>query len=397
MSKTNKKRLPVFTVKHPNGTTVYQVDKGWVNGKRERRNYKTREDAMLAAESGYQERQNDGLAVFGLSQDVKMDAAKAHVILAPFRISLFEAASYYKKHVLAYKSAPTVREIIDRMIAEKETKNRSDATIGDLKSRLQNTFAEDFGDRSFHEIAKDEIEEWLNDEEWTPRSRINYHTKISQLYNYAIKNQWVDENVTKRIDRPSVVDSDPEIFTVEQAEKLLQKAGDFGLLPYVALGLFAGLRSTELMKLKGEWVVAEEKSIIVPAEIAKKRTRRVVNMQDALLAWLQPCLPLRGNIVSASEFRSNMALLRAAAGIEKWPKNGLRHSFASYHLATFENELLTAKEMGHRDSNIVHKNYKQLILKSQAAKFWALFPQRRADAFGWRLNWLNFCGRDFWL
>jgi len=83
---------------------------------------------------------------------------------------------------------------------------------------------------------------------------------------------------------------------------------------------------------------------------------------------------LRGNIVSASEFRSNMDLLRAAAGIEKWPKNGLRHSFASYHLATHENELLTAKEMGHRDSNIVHKNYKQLILKSQAARFWALRP-----------------------
>jgi integrase len=314
------------------------------------------------------------LAVFGLSQDVKMDAAKAHAILAPYNVSLWDAASYYKKHVLAYKSAPTVRDIIEKMIAEKKLKNRSDATVRDLKSRLENTFAEDFGDRRLHEITKEEVEEWLNDEEWTPRSRINYHTKISQLYNYARKNQWADENVTKRIDRPSAVDSDPEIFTVEQAEMLLQKADDFGLLPYVALGLFAGLRSTELMKLKGEWILAEEKSIIVPAEIAKKRSRRVVKMEDALLAWLQPCLPLRGNIVSASEFRSNMDLLRAAAGIEKWPKNGLRHSFASYHLAAFENEIQTAKEMGHRDSNIVHKNYKQLILKSQATKFWALRP-----------------------
>src|SRR5580704_2792046 len=305
MSKTKKiKRLPIYKLKGG----AYQVDKGWVNGRRERRNYKTRDETLLAAENGYQQRQNDGLAVFGLSQDVKMDAAKAHEILAPYKISLFEAASYYKKHVLAYQSAPKVREIIDRMIAEKETKNRSDKTIHDLKSRLQNSFAEDFGDRLLIEITKDEIEEWLTDEEWTPRSRINYHTKISQLYNYAIKNQWVDANVTERIDRPSVVDSDPEIFTVEQAESLLLNANDFGLLPYVALGLFAGLRSTELMKLKGEWIVPQEKSIIVPAEIAKKRTRRVVNMQDALLAWLKPCLPLRGNIVSTSQFRANMDL-----------------------------------------------------------------------------------------
>lgn len=359
---------------------AYSVDKGWVNGKRERRRHKTLEAAILAAEQGFLERQNQGLAVFGLSEDVKRDAASAHAILATFGVSLFEAADYYKTHVLAYRSAPRVKEIVDRMIAEKRAKNRSTPTVRDLESRLANTFVAEFGERLLSEIAKEEIEEWLNDEEWEPRTRINYHTKVSQLFNYAHRNGWVDENTTKRIDRPTVIDSDPGILTVEQAEKLLLHANHFGLLPYVAIGLFAGLRSTELMKLQGCNVIVEEKAVVVPAEIAKKRTRRVVNMQDALVAWLQPCLPLRGSIVVASEFRASMDKLRAVAGIAEWPKNGLRHSFASYHLAMFENELLTAKEMGHRDSNIVHNHYKQLILKSQASRFWALRPPPQEPA-----------------
>lgn len=372
--KNRQKQLRIYEVRKKGVVVAFQVDKGFVQGKRERRNYKTFEEATVAAQQGYLERQNQGLAVFGLSEDVKRDAAKAHEILAPFGVSLFEAANHYAKHVLAFRSAPLVKDIIDRLIAEKRSMKRSEKTVRDLESRLVNTFAAEFGERRLSEIAKQEIEEWLNDEEWEPRTRINYHTKVSQLFNFALRNGWVNANTTEQIDRPSVIDSDPGILTVEQAEKLLLHANDFGLLPYVAIGLFAGLRSTELMKLKAENVIIEGKSVVVPASIAKKRSRRVVNMQDALVAWLQTCLPLKGNIVVASQFRASMDKLRAVAGIEKWPKNGLRHSFASYHLAMFENELLTAKEMGHRDANIVHNHYKQLVFKTEAAKFWNLRP-----------------------
>ena len=38
--------------------------------------------------------------------------------------------------------------------------------------------------------------------------------------------------------------------------------------------------------------------------------------------------------------------LRTAAGIEQWPHNGLRHTFASYHLATFGDALKTARVRG---------------------------------------------------
>jgi len=378
MSKKRIPRLPIY--KTPAGT--FMVDKGYNNGRRERPIYKTEDEAKNAAEQFVLERQNEGLAVFSLPQDVKMDAHKAHEILAPFKVSILEAASYYKNHVLAYRNAPKVKDIIDKMIAEKKINNRRDRTIGDLTSRLKITFGEDFGERQLHEIAKEEIEEWLHDEEWSPRSRINYHIKISQLYNFAKKKQWVNDNLTEYIDRPTPDDTKPEIFTVEQAENLLLNANDFGLLPYIALGLYAGLRTTELMKMKWEWINFAEKIVSVPREIAKKRKNRFIKMEDALINWLKLSMPLNlnGNIVSASNFRLNMNSLRAAAKIDKWPHNGLRHSFASYHLAEFENESTTARLMGHRDSEILHEHYKQLVLKSVAAKFWALRPKDELNA-----------------
>jgi len=31
--------------------------------------------------------------------------------------------------------------------------------------------------------------------------------------------------------------------------------------------------------------------------------------------------------------------------------------------------------MGHRDSNVIHNHYKQLIMKAEAEKFWKLTPE----------------------
>ena len=37
-------------------------------------------------------------------------------------------------------------------------------------------------------------------------------TKLSQLFNYALKRGWVDTNLVERIDRPEVEDKEPGIF-----------------------------------------------------------------------------------------------------------------------------------------------------------------------------------------
>jgi integrase len=65
---------------------------------------------------------------------------------------------------------------------------------------------------------------------------------------------------------------------------------------------------------------------------------------------------------------------REAAGIEQWPQNALRHGFASYHLAQFNNAALLALELGHTNSNLVFQHYRQLVRPKQAERYWKIAP-----------------------
>jgi integrase len=62
---------------------------------------------------------------------------------------------------------------------------------------------------------------------------------------------------------------------------------NLAMVPYFALGAFAGLRagSDELSKLRWSDVHFDEKTIVVPAAIAKT-DKRFIPLVDSLNAWL---------------------------------------------------------------------------------------------------------------
>lgn len=412
-SKARQQSWPhVYTRTYPSGQVAYVVDLGLIDDRRERQAFKTKEEADTFAEQARIKKQNEGLAAFNIPNALRSDALRASEIVSPIGlsihqvavefvkarqflgsssasisqvareyaaaqnvigphgVSLSEVVQYYDNHVLKYRNAPVISKIVEQMLREAESNNRRDRTVGDIRHRLNN-FATDFGDRRLTDLAVQEVKEWVADDDWAPQTRINYLTKISQLFNYGIKHGWAEVNLAARIDRPDVEDGEPLIFTVEQAKKLLDESINFGLRPYIGIGLFAGLRSAELLRLKGDAIKTDEKVIIVGADVAKKRSRRVVEMCEALLAWLKPVLPMKGPVVDASKFRENMDALKKACGIDEWPHNALRHSFGSYHLAFHGDQVKTAAQMGHRDSAVVHNHYKALVLKSEAEKYWA--------------------------
>lgn len=373
--KTRKKRQwpNIYSRRHRSGEIGFVVDVGLVNGKRERHSFTTKEDAESFAALKRTERLNEGTAALGLSQSARMDASKALAILAPHDVTLLQAAEYYSKHVLAYRNAPLIPEVVDRLITDAEKNDRRDRTVEELRSRLT-TFADDFKTRRLSEVTVEDIEAWLDEEDWSPRTRINYLTKISQLFNYGLRHRWVDANIVERIERPTAEDKEPGILSLEQAASLLQHADRYGLLPYVAIGLFAGLRSAELARLDWSAINLTDNSIVVGAQIAKKRSRRVVEIAPNLQAWLAGVTARQGSLINAPAFRENLENLRQAAGIAEWPHNALRHSFASYHLAAFGDALKTATLLGHKDPGVVHNHYKALVVKATALKFWELRP-----------------------
>lgn len=94
-----------------------------------------------------------------------------------------------------------------------------------------------------------------------------------------------------RIEMPMLEDEEPEIFTVDEATALLNAAArmpDSHLVPMLGIGLFAGLRTSELKSLDWSEIDFERRVILVTGKKAKTRHRRHVKISDNLSAWLTP-------------------------------------------------------------------------------------------------------------
>jgi integrase len=369
---------PIYKRTHRSGQVGYLVDLGHVTGQRIRKTFSTKADAETFAEQARVAHKNEGVAAFSLPQEARVSAAKCLGKLAPYNATLEEAVDYYVKHVLRYRNAPTVAEIGVQMLNDAKSAGRRERTIRDLQTRMRQ-FSAAFGNRRLGTITLPELQAWLNNPVWSPRTRINYAVKVSQLYNFAIKHNWADANLAEKVSRPTPEDKEPGILTVKQVSAMLEHAPEFHLLPYVALGLFAGLRSAEIQRLDWSAVKLSERSIIIGAEVAKKHSRRVVEINNTLAAWLAPYVKERGPVVSLDHLRERFEALRKKASITEWPDNALRHSFGSYHLAAHGDAVKTAAQMGHRDTGVLHNHYKALVTKTDAERFWALRPAEGAE------------------
>jgi integrase len=371
---------PIHRLKYDSGKVGFQVA-CQVNGKRIREMFPTKGEAETRAQEIRTQVENEGRAAFSLAVDIRAEAAKCVEKLNPHAATITEAVDHYLEHVLKYRTAPTVAEIIQKLLADAQANRRRERTIKDLNSRLS-AFAKTYATRRIAEITREELKDWLNDPTLSARSRINYAVKLSQLWNYAIANGWAENNVPASIPRPNAEDGEPDIFTVEQCARLLEHAAEYDLLPYVALGLFAGLRSAEINRLDWSNVKLAERSIIVGAAVAKKRSRRVVEINDTLAAWLPSCAKSKGAVVPLDSNRTLYARLKrlaTAAGLEQWPDNGLRHSCASYSLALTGDAVRVAYQLGN-SADMVHRHYKALVTKADAERFFALRPDTAAAA-----------------
>ena len=103
---------------------------------------------------------------------------------------------------------------------------------------------------------------------------------------------------------------------------------------------------------------------------SKTRKRRLVDISDNLATWLLPYREAVG-LVAPNWFRGRLEKLREKAGMSTWPKNEMRHSFVSYHMAHRQNPNMTALQAGH-DVDVSFSNYRNLVKPKEAAKYWAL-------------------------
>jgi integrase len=371
-------QLRIVEYRH-SATAKYVIEGVRVNGKRKRLFFRTEAKAEKELARLKIKQRKEGQNALSLSDSLRIMALECAEKLKPFGKSIEDATKYYLKFLRDAERSVSVSALIDQYLATQDRLKRSQTHISDLRQRL-GRFKEDFGERPIRTIATNELEKWLHALELSAQSINNFRSRLASLFAYADKRGYVEKNPVSAIDKVKLVDEAPKIFTPEQLQNLLEKAPT-DLLPTIALGGFAGLRTAEILRLEWQDIDLKRNFINVAATKSKTAKRRLIPIAPNLAEWLRPYAHLKGRIYPYSHrwYHFNIDGLRKATELSEWPNNGLRHSFASYHLARHQNAPQLALEMGHTTPRMIFDNYREVVTPEEAERYWSIRPKLEAD------------------
>jgi len=316
-----------------------------------------------------------GSEAMDLPQHEISDFIRARKLLAEYGKAINDAVAFYVDHLVRVRRCRvTVAQLAHEVIEAKRSDGMSVAYIADLRKRLGH-FCCDFGDRPITTITIEELDDWLRRLPLSPKSRTNYRANVGVLFSYAKKRRMIGENPIEFTVRPRLADNPPEIFSVSELRALLEAAQRVGpdVLPMLAIGAFAGLRDAEIKRLDWDEIDHGRGFVEVKAAKAKSARRRIVPIQPNLAAWLAPYTAEKGMAVPMNA-RKKVDAVRKVAGLQRWPNNGLRHSFASYRLAAIHDAPRVASELGHTSPQMLYNTYRELVLPEEAERYWHIEP-----------------------
>jgi len=363
----------VSKYKHGSETSKYVVEGLRIAGKRVRKFFPTQRKAKAYLRKTLAQLRREGEDGLALPMQLRQEAARSAEKLRPYGKTLTDAVNHYLRHLASVQRSATVEELVEKYIVAKTAQGRSPLHLADLRTRL-GRFAATFGKRLIAEITIQDVEGWLEGIPLSAQSVNHHRDKVSSLFEYAVARGYAAENPVAKIEKRKVVRGRPAVLSTDQLRKLLN-AAPADVVPFLAIGGFAGLRTSEIFALEWRNVDLGRRIIIIDADKTKTSRRRIVKISDNLAMWLAPYVRKEGKVLSFEDSKLYLQLrkLLPAAGMTEWPDNALRHSFCSYHLAKWQNANETAEQSGH-DVKVLRTHYRELVLPADAETYWQIAP-----------------------
>ena len=254
-------------------------------------------------------------------------------------------------------------------IKSMELMGRNSSYIGHVRRALADLEAE-FGNRLVREFTTDELLTYLFGLPYNPITIKNKRTYYQGAFGWWEKQGWLTDNPMKRVESPQIQDKEPEILTVAETRALFRanEKVDPEICGLLALGAFAGMRTSAIARIDYNEIDFKQRGILTPAEKTKKKRRQwIEDLPDNLWAWLKQtpaaafsmthrqmlhrraqAMKRAGLLIEADDIAQENAK-RDRKGEELLnlkpkcpPKNALRHSFVTYHVALHRNPGKTA-------------------------------------------------------
>ena len=359
-----------------------------VCGRRHRIRRPTKEETLAAAREYVAENQTHGTELASLS-------TVERAFIVRMRNNGLTMARIEK--ALEDTSVPKRTSLLDAFNAYLKTQEGNCyGHVTSLKSCF-NLFSKAYPNRSVESITAGDIATYMLAHKSNERA---IYRRLRAFFRWASMMDLVIKNPIERVQRPGGDTSEREIFTCDQMQALLNAAAENApVLRFLVFGGFFGLRTAEIQRLQCSDVDLRRGEVFVRNMKTKARgmRERYVSGTPTALAWLAILhLPATGPVIEMNE--SNLRLNRDAViakangddvkaarkpgakaksregKLIQWPFNVLRRSFASYHLAAFENPNLTATLMGHTTADTTFAKYRAVRRKEDGEAWFALLP-----------------------
>ncbi len=384
VAKSKRSWPRIKEVTHKNGSKAWMVD-ARINGKGERFFFKSKAEAETKGQQLRIKRKNEGIQGVDIPDRLRVEALEWNEKLTEVGASITEAARFFLAHARPVGGKRNCAEVLEELIEAKGKAGRRDSYLKALRWSL-GVFNRSFGIRHINEVTEQDVSEWLDSKHFSLANRKAYLRDVNILFNFAVKKRYCGTNPVALIEKPILEEKEIEVFTVEQVAALLN-AAEMGLepdiLPSLAIALFASLRpKQELTQLDWADINLCSRILTVRGRTAKDRRMRHITISENLHDWLLPYKKSTG-LVMPFAFRGHlerMKKLRESAGIKHWPRDVMRHCFASYHLAYHKDVSLTQDQLGHGSkSTVLWTNYRALVQPSDAARYWQIMPGAEAE------------------
>lgn len=209
-----------------------------------------------------------------------------------------------------------------------------------------------------------------------PVSKNGIRRNIMTMFSFAKKQGYLHpdrKTAAEQSDSFKVPDKEIAIFTPEEMERILL-AAHARILPLIAIGGFAGIRSAEVARLNWQDIKWDRGHIEIVGRKAKTAARRLVPLSDNLKAWLAPWRGETGKIISITDYSGALSDTAVKAKIPGgWRQNALRHSFISYRVAETGDVARTSLEAGN-SPKMIFRHYREIVTGETAMAWFSIRP-----------------------
>ena len=382
----NHEGITIREIPLKNNGTSYECDvPAKISGERNQKRFKTKDEAVAFAEQAVICRRNKGLEAFRINSSQQQDALDALALLNG-RDTLTYAVQFFIKHQYPERGDITLQKLQAEFLSNQRIKELRPATLRENESRIGSLVARFGEQRLVKEVTAEELRKHLNDPGWSAPTKKSHYANIRVFLNYAVEEKYLQRNPIDDVKPPTKPKyNKPGILTIRQTETLLETilSADNGnqklIGPYVTLGLFCGIRTNELDQLNWEDIRLDKEYVAISETIAKKHRARNVDIMPNAIQWLHAFGIDESGPIRKPNHRRTFESAQKASNIGAWPKNAMRHSYASYLYEMTGDETKVTNQLGQRSVDVMFTHYRTLTNKGEGTKYFSITPSEKTD------------------